>query len=189
MLFLDIETQNSWTRGEQFPIDEMKISYTGVIDDDGTEIDVWEDNMKKLLPLIQKTDMIVGYNIFGFDMPIIANYLGKEILELPQLDLMVAAYKALGFRPKLNALTTATFGESKIGNGADAVVYYATGQLDKLRAYCMEDVRLTKKLYEFGKNNGYVKYYDRGGFVKEVKINWELGKKVPAPQAGTISMF
>jgi DEAD/DEAH box helicase domain-containing protein len=105
------------------------------------------------------------------------------------MDLMVAVYKKLGFRPKLDSLLQATFGVGKIGSGADAVRYYASGQLDKLKEYCMEDVRLTKRLYEFGKDNGYIKYFDRGGFAHELQVDWDLGKKVKEKDAGTMSMF
>ncbi len=192
MIFLDIETQNDWTINPVISIPEYKISYTGVIDDKDKAYDFWEDDMEKLGELLKSADMIVGYNIFGFDMPIITNYLGPDILKLPQLDLMAAAFKALGFRPKLDSLTTATFGESKIGKGSDAVKYFAAGDLDSLKKYCLEDVRLTKKLYEFGKENGYVKYFDRKGFISQIDINWDDGlkeRKESKEDTGVISMF
>jgi DEAD/DEAH box helicase domain-containing protein len=189
MIFLDIETQNDWTGGQVFTTAEQKISYVGVIDENDVSYDFWEADMAKLEPMLRSTDMVVGYNLIGFDIPIIGNYLGKDIMDIPQLDLMVAVYKKLGFRPKLDGLLQATFGVGKIGTGADAVRYYASGQLDKLKEYCLEDVRLTKRLYEFGKEKGYIKYFDRGGFAKELKIDWDLGKKVKEKDAGTLSMF
>lgn len=189
IIFLDVETQNDWTGGATFSIKDLRISYTGVIDEDGKEMDFWEQDMNKLKPLLESASLIVGYNIFGFDMPVIANYLGAEINNLPQLDLMVAVHKSVGFRPKLDDLTTATFGHGKIGHGADAVRYYAMGDFDSLKKYCMEDVRLTKKLYEFGRDNGYVKYYDRSGFIKEARVNWKDGEKLPPEDTGMLSMF
>ncbi len=189
MIFLDIETSNILPDHGSWDMKAMKISYAGVIDDKDVSYDIWETDMEKLRGLLNNTDLIVGYNIFSFDMPIIVNYLGEDILKLPQLDLMVAAHKAIGFRPKLDALTSATFGEGKIGSGGDAVKYFHAGELDKLKKYCLEDVRLTKKLYEYGKENGYIKYYDRSGFIKEAKIDWNDGMKIPVQDAGIISMF
>ena len=189
MIFLDVETQNDWTGGATFSVKDLKISYMGVIDENGKEYDFWEKDMEKSRALLESASMIVGYNIFGFDMPVIANYLNGDVMNLPQLDLMVPAFKAIGFRPKLDSLTTATFGESKIGSGADAVRYYASGDFDSLKKYCMEDVRLTKKLYEFGRDKGYIKYYDKSGFIKEVKIDWKLGEKLPPEESGMLSMF
>lgn len=191
MIFLDIETQNDWTGGEVFKLSDQKISYVGVIDEQGNEYDFWEEDLPKIEPMLREADLIVGYNLVGFDMPIIGNYLGEEIVKLPNLDLMVAAYKKLGFRPKLDSLTTATLGASKIGSGADAVRYYAAGEYDKLKEYCLEDVRLTKRLYEYGRDNGSIKYYDKGGFVKDLEIDWDLGlsdaKKEEEPE--TMSLF
>lgn len=191
MLFLDIETQNNWSAGESFKIKDLRISYTGVIDgDSGKELDFWEDDTEKLGELLKQADMVVHYNGFTFDMPVIANYVGDDILDVPQIDLMVAAYKAIGFRPKLDMLTNATLGYGKIGKGSDAVVYWEAGELDKLKKYCLQDVRVTMDLYNFGKENGYIKYHDRNGFLKEAKIDWSWGEKVPEPKnEDVISMF
>lgn len=189
IIFLDVETQNDWTGGNVFSTKDLRISYVGVIDEDGKEMDFWEQDMKKLKEVLDSASLVVGYNIFGFDTPVISNYLGPEVHSLPQLDLMVAVQRSIGFKPKLDDLTTATFGQGKIGSGADAVKYYASGDLDSLKKYCMEDVRLTKKLYEFGCDKGYVKYYDRSGFIKEAKVNWKDGEKLPPEDTGALSMF
>jgi len=184
MVFLDVETQNSFTEEEAFTTDVLKISYVGVIDyDTKEEIDIWEGDMEKLRALLEKADLIVGYNSISFDLPVIANYLGKQVNDLPQLDLMVAAKAKIGFRPKLNALTNATLGKGKIGKGSDAVRYYAEGELDKLKEYCMEDVRLTMEVYEYGVKNGKIRYYDRNGFESETDIDWSLGYKNYGGQA------
>ena len=124
-------------------------------------------------------------------MPILANYIGDEVLALPQIDLMVAVSKQIGFRPKLDDLTKATLGHGKIGKGYDAVKYWASGDLDKLKEYCLEDVRLTKQLYEYGNQNGIVKYFDRNGFLKDTAVDWTLGERVitKSDEEDVISMF
>lgn len=193
VIFLDIETQNDWTGGDFFKIDEMKISYVGVIDSvSNTEMDFWEDDMEKLDLVLKSADKIVHYNGFTFDMPIIANYLGPSVLSLPQIDLMHAAYKAIGFRPKLDDLATATLGHGKIGKGADAVRYWAEGDLESLKKYCLQDVKVTMDIYNFGLQNGFIKYFDKNGFIKEVQIDWKSGERGGEPEPvdiGAISMF
>jgi len=188
MIFLDIETKNT-ANEDYFSTKGLQISYTGVIDEAGNELDFWEKDIPALGELLKKADWIVGYNSISFDLPVIGNYLGIEINDLPQLDLMVALQKAIGFKPKLDDVVTATLGKGKIGHGSDAPVYFASGRLDELKAYCMEDVRLTKQLYEFGLTNGYVKYYSKKGFVEEVKINWDLGKKEKKIVEQKLSLF
>lgn len=178
MIFLDIETQNSFEEEEAFTTSVLKISYAGIIDyDTKEEIDIWEDDMEKLHEILEKADLIAGYNSISFDLPVIGNYLGRQVNDYPQLDLMVAAKEKIGFRPKLNALSNATLGRGKLGKGMDAVRYYANGELDKLKEYCMEDVRLTMELYDYGLKNKKIKYFDRNGFDKETEIDWSLGYK------------
>jgi DEAD/DEAH box helicase domain-containing protein len=180
MIFLDVETKtpifNNNTK-------ELEISYIGVIDSTtDEEIDIWEndDDFQKLKGIFDKGDIICGYNIFFFDMPVIANYLGEEVNELPMLDLMVAAHRRIGYRPKLDHIATATLKRGKTGHGLDAVRYYKEGELQKLRDYCMEDVRLTKEVYDYGIKHKKISYYDRNGFNKETSIDWKEGyRNVP----------
>jgi DEAD/DEAH box helicase domain-containing protein len=193
MLFLDIETQNDWTSGDAFKIDEMKISYVGVIDsENGKEMDFWEDDIEELGELLKKADLIVHYNGFTFDMPVIANYIGREVMDLPQLDLMVAAHRKIGFRPKLDDLTNATLGYGKIGKGSDAVKYWVSGDLVSLKKYCLQDVKVTMDLYYYGLEYGSIKYFDRSGFIRETEIDWKDGERnteAVEEDAGAISMF
>lgn len=178
ILFLDVETQTpvSWKKGER--LEELRISYLGAINyATGEEIDIWEkdEDFEKLAKLMQKADVIAGYNIVGFDMPVISRYLGEEVKKYPMLDLMLGASSSIGFWPKLDDLAMASLNRSKTGNGLDAVRYFAEGKLQKLRDYCMEDVRLTKELYDFGLKEGKIKYYDKRGFLKESQIDWNQG--------------
>ncbi|WKZ31476.1 MAG: ribonuclease H-like domain-containing protein [Candidatus Dojkabacteria bacterium] len=178
MIFLDIETQNDWTSGDAFQIKDMKISYTGVIDSaTGKSYDFWESDMEKLGEMLKGADKIVHYNGFTFDMPVIANYLGEDVMNLPQIDLMVAIQKKIGFRPKLDDVANATLGHGKNGSGADAVRYWVSGDLESLKKYCLQDVKVTMELYDYGVEHGVIKYYDRSGFLKEAEIDWSLGEK------------
>ncbi len=182
MLFLDIETKNKWEVGESFKVEDLRISYVGVIDEEGKEYDFWEDDIDKLGEFLKTTDKVVHYNGFSFDMPVLANYLGHSVQDLAQIDLMVAAHKTIGFRPKLDDLANATLGRGKIGKGSDAVMYWDTGQLEKLREYCLMDVQVTKELYYYGIKHGIIKYYDRNGFIREMNIDWTLGEKLAKPE-------
>jgi DEAD/DEAH box helicase domain-containing protein len=153
-------------------------------------MDFWEKDIADLGRFIIESKIpVVGYNLISFDMPVIANYVGKSIMNVPMIDLMVALYRKIGFRPKLDDVATATLGRGKIGHGYDAVKYYAAGQMDELKKYCMEDVRITKDIYDFGLTHGKVKYFDRNGFEKETVADWSLGEKVPVEEADSISMF
>jgi len=61
----------------------------------------------------------------------------------------------------LDGLAEGTFGLHKSGTGAHAPVLYQEGKYAELFAYNLQDVRLTKKLFEFIKEYGFV--VDRAG--------------------------
>ncbi len=191
MLFLDIETQNNWLNGETFKVQDLKISFVGVINDEtGEELSFWEKDMDKLKELLLSGQKIVHYNGFSFDMPVIANYIGNEVLKVPQIDLMVAMYRTIGFRPKLDDLANATIGYGKSGKGSDAINYWISGQLDKLEKYCLQDVLVTMDIYYYGLKHKEVKYYDKSGFQKVTAIDWSLGENdVEEEDEDTLSLF
>lgn len=56
----------------------------------------------------------------------------------------------------LNGLAGGTFGSQKSGSGAHAPILYQQGEYDQLLEYNLQDVRLTKKLYDFIQTYGYV---------------------------------
>ena len=105
-------------------------------------------------------------------MPIINNYYPGDCTQFPLLDIMEEVQRVLGYRCKLDDLAAATLGERKSGHGLDAVRYWREGQLEKLKAYCLDDVRLTRDLYRFGLAHGVVYLMDRAGVKKKISIDF-----------------
>ncbi len=190
ILYLDIETQNDWQAGESSKIEDQRVSFTGVIDQDGNAYEYWEDDMDKLYKALREADLIVHYNGFTFDMPILANYMPEDVMHLPQIDLMVALKEAIGFRPKLDNVAKATLGYGKIGKGSDAIVYWKNQDLESLKKYCLMDVQVTKEVHEYGLEHGKVNYFDKDGFLIETPIDWEQGRnKPPQPTNTNFTLF
>jgi DEAD/DEAH box helicase domain-containing protein len=89
---------------------------------------------------------------------------------------MKEVQKTLGRRLKLDSVGEATLNKNKTGHGSDAVMWWRNGEIEKLISYCIEDVRLTKDLYDYANSNKHLKYKDLGG-IKELKLdtsNWEI---------------
>ena len=84
------------------------------------------------------------------------------MLELPTLDLLQEVQHALGHRLSLDHLAEVTLGRRKVGSGLDALEFYRRGQWRRLERYCLEDVRITRDLYEFAKRRGFLCYVPRG---------------------------
>ncbi|MGH7273083.1 MAG: hypothetical protein ACREIQ_01315, partial [Nitrospiria bacterium] len=98
----------------------------------------------------------------------------QGLAHLPTLDILEEAVKVLGHRLRLESLAQATLGRGKAGTGLDAIRYFRQGELEKLKAYCLEDVRVTRDLYEFGKLHKKLLYYDRPGEkVLSLPVHWK----------------
>lgn len=70
----------------------------------------------------------------------------------------------------LDGLAQATLGLNKTGHGAKAPVLYKQRKYDELLAYNLQDVRLTKKLFDFIRFYGYL--IDGLGAVIKIPIDY-----------------
>jgi hypothetical protein len=55
------------------------------------------------------------------------------------------------------------------------------GEIDKIIKYCIDDVKLTKDLYEYALKNGMLKYKDLGvgGTIRDIKLDTAHWEKTP----------
>lgn len=184
---LDIETQNTFDDVGGYFTDKLKVS---VVCAYFYETDTWESYLEKDLPRLMKqlehAERIIGYNSIGFDMPVLNNYYAGDLLKIPQLDMLAEIYKSLGYRIKLDDVAAATIGTRKSGHGLQAVQWWKEGKIDDIITYCMQDVKVTKEVYEFGKEKGYVLFDDRTGERRMVEI--QFGQKEPAKAAFNLTM-
>ena len=130
-----------------------------------------EDNVQELIEELFNADTVIGYNIISFDYPVLTGYTNRDFSTIKTIDMMRIAQKALGFRPKLDNLVTETLGVSKTADGLQSLRWFKEGKIDLIKEYCHSDVRLTKELYEFGRDNGFIYANNRGSKVK-LPIVW-----------------
>lgn len=161
---IDIETQNTFQEVGKYDHTLLRISLVGAY---FYETDTYETFLEQELPLLwprlERADRLIGYNIKGFDSPVMNNYYAGDLLALPTLDIMEEIANHIGFRVKLDDVAQATLGIGKSGNGLMAVQYFRQGEIQKLRDYCLQDVLVTKQVYEQGLAKGEVSYKDRTG--------------------------
>jgi len=72
----------------------------------------------------------------------------------------------------LDDLARATLNAKKSGDGLDAIRWWREGRLDTLYEYCEQDVDVTRRLWEFGKQNRYVQFYDKRYKLQRVPVSW-----------------
>ena len=100
-------------------------------------------------------------------------------MKLPTVDVLVEIEKSLGFRVKLDDVAQATLGVGKSGHGLMAVEYWKKGEIDKLRDYCLQDVKVTKDVYEHAMEKGFIAVNNRQGQRMEVKLTIKPVEAVP----------
>jgi DEAD/DEAH box helicase domain-containing protein len=63
-------------------------------------------------------------------------------------------------------------GTTKTADGIQSVQWFRDGDLDKVAEYCKADVDITRRVFEFGRDHGYVFYKSRLGSKLKVNVNW-----------------
>jgi len=129
-----------------------------------------EDELPGFWRRLEQCDLLIGFNNKGFDDQVVSAYF-PEISKVPSFDILEKVQQRLGFRLKLDTIAAATLGTGKSGDGLKAVRLFREGKIDELRAYCLDDVKITKEIYDHGRLHGFLKYQDLQG-VKEFLVDF-----------------
>lgn len=131
-----------------------------------------EKEINSLFPILENASYIIGYNIKDFDLPVLQGYYPGKIENFLVFDLIEDIRVKTGKRLALNDLLLATLNKKKTGHGLQAINYYQEGEWEKLKKYCLDDVMLTKELFEYGVKNKKIFYLNEKGKV-EIIVDWE----------------
>lgn len=194
-VILDVETIKSFDEVGGFFPEKLGVSFVGVIEREslptkwGEKVgevrhELYEGDMKKLWKILESVDLVIGFNIDGFDMAALKPYYPGDISQFPTLDLMLRFKEKMGHRISLDAIAGETLGMKKSGDGLDAIRYYAEGKLDELAKYCMKDVEITRDIYDFGRINKKLKFKNKWNDLVECEIDFDF---VP-PTGGVMQM-
>lgn len=178
----DIETKNFFADvGSNDPA-ALDISVVCIHDSlDNSYQSFLEADFPKLWPILEKADMLITWNGDHFDIPLLNKYYSGDLTKIKSLDLMNEVRNAIGRRLKLDTVAEATLGVNKSGNGFDAVNWWAAGEIDKVIKYCIDDVKITKDIYDYAVKNNKLLYKDLGvgGTLREIKLNTSEWEKKP----------
>ncbi len=180
-IIFDLETQNIFQDiGSSDPAD-LDISVASVYDsveDKYTTVTV--DELHTLWPIFEKADALVGYNSNHFDIPLLNKYYPGDLTHIKSIDILESIRETLGRRLRLDSVAQATVGAKKSADGLQAVRWWREGKIDEIKKYCEQDVRVTKKVFDFALQNGHVLFKD-GYRKKEIKLDistWETKDEV-----------
>ncbi len=173
-IIFDIETQNSFAEVNN-DFKKLKVSVVSIYN---TATDTYqsftEDELGKLWPILEHADRIIGYNSEHFDIPVLGNYYLGDLFSIPHLDIMKVVKDSLGVRLKLADLAEATLDDvNKSADGLQAIRWWKEGKIDEIKKYCEQDVRVTKEIYDFGRNNKQLFYKNFKGEVVPFAVNFD----------------
>lgn len=174
----DIETYPSTVISNNKFVEKMNMS-VAVTFDEINQYKVWfENDIIELINFLLSFETIVGFASKNFDNAILNQYkIGtKQALDNKSLDLLEIIEKRLGHRVSLNNVASPTLKLEKIGDGQKAIDWWFEGKKDLVVEYCKEDVRITKELYKYGRDNKEI-YFNSFGDIRKLKIDWKEEKK------------
>ncbi len=190
-LVLDLETQKTFDEVGRQNLHKLKVSVVGVYDYLTDEYKCYlESEISLFEERLRTAELLIGFNIRKFDLPVLAPYLFLSIETLPVLDLMEEIEKVRGHRVSLHSVAQATLGVTKSGEGWNAVNLYDQGRMDELKKYCLNDVKLTKDIYDYGCRENRVYFISNRDWKKyEIPIAWNSSEEAKKVTSFPTSLF
>lgn len=184
-IILDVETKKTFEEVGGFFPDRLGISFVGVciredLSSKGEMKSFWEKDLPLLFPLLEKADVVIGFNVDNFDMQTLVPYYSADITKIPTLDVLTRIKESAGHRISLDAVAQETLGIGKSGDGLDAIKYFNTKQWDKLEKYCIQDVAVTRDVYDYGLKKGHVKFKNKWNRLVDCPVDFTFTPKKDA---------
>ncbi len=157
-IVFDIETKNSFADvGGQGNLKALEASVVGVYSYLKDTFYCFEEHeFDQLAETLKRAHLLIGFSSKHFDVPVLEKYFNFNLGGIAHFDILEEIEKIFGRRIGLGVLAEANLGVGKTGKGLEAIELYRTGQIEKLKSYCLQDVKLTKEIFELIKNQGYL---------------------------------
>lgn len=167
----DLETQNIFSDVGSNDPTSLDISVACFYD---SELDQYTaltiDELHKAWPIVESADALVGYNSNHFDIPLLNKYYPGDLHTIKSIDILESIRQSLGRRLRLDSVAEATVGAKKSADGLQAVRWWREGKVDEIKKYCTQDVKVTKKVFDYAMANGHVKFKD-GSRKREIPLD------------------
>jgi DEAD/DEAH box helicase domain-containing protein len=180
VLVLDIETKRSADEVGGWGNAHLMGVAVAVVWDSRKEdfVTYFEEEVPALLSDMGRADLVVGFNLLGFDYKVLSAYDSGSLAGVPTFDILADVRKRLGFRLSLAHLAENTLGTSKSADGLQSLVWVREGRLDLVEEYCRKDVQITADLFRHGLEKGWLRFQNREGKLLELALDWDLEKIV-----------
>lgn len=176
IVYLDLETRFSAEEvGGWSNIDRMRIAIVVIYSSREKKFEHFrEEDVSKLIKKLKTADLIVGFNIKRFDYTVMQPYISDfSLSSLPTVDMLEILYKKLGYRVSLDSVAKATLNVGKSASGLQSLEWFKRGEIQKVIDYCIQDVKVTRDVFIYGRKYGNVKFSNKKtNKISTVEVEW-----------------
>ena len=177
-IVIDIETSNTFADVGRDNFRALNISVVGIYSYNRDAYETFEAHeLDALGKLLAEAELIVGFAISRFDLPVMAKHYTFDLFSIPHIDILDEIELSSGKRISLQILSEHNLGYGKSGKGMDAPILFEQGKMEELKAYCLQDVKVTKDLYDLAKKQGYLMLPQKDG-SEAIKVDLDWSQKL-----------
>src|ERR1051326_4652196 len=174
IVYFDLETQKSADEvGGWDKISRMGMSVGVTYSTSRNGYAIYDENhVHDLIRELMRADLVVGFNNLRFDYEVLHGYTALDLTQIPTLDMLVQVQKAVNHRLSLDQIAGTTLGVEKTSEGMQAIHWFRQGKLMEIAEYCCYDVKITKLVHEYGRDNKILFYKNRFGATLSAAVSW-----------------
>ncbi len=171
----DVETKYSaaevggWNRAEKMGV-SVAVIWDSQLDGCATYL---ENEVDAFVEHLLTLDLVIGFNNKRFYNRVISAYTEKDLALLPSLDILEEVYNHLGYRLSLDRLAATTLAAKKSADGLQALRWYKEGKIEEICTYCRKDVELTRDLFLYGLEEGFLLFTNKAGNSVRLPLKFE----------------
>lgn len=175
-IVFDIETSNIFSDVGSADPAALDIAVVGIHDSETDSYSTFlQEDLTRLWPILERSDMLIGFYSEHFDLPLLNKYYPGDLGKIKQLDILKEIRKQYGRGMKLDQIAEGTLGINKSGHGLKATQWWKEGKIKEVCDYCLDDVRITKRIYDYAIENQKLMFKE-GSQIREIKLDtseWE----------------
>lgn len=115
-----------------------------------------EHEVGRLAQVLHEVDLVIGYNLRGFDLELLRGYPGTDVDGIQASDMSEDLRRISGCRWHLDVLAQSTLDLPPSVGGDDVTAMFGRGEFAGCAAACREGVRRIAQLHQFGVARGLV---------------------------------
>jgi len=171
---IDIETKNTFADVGRDNFRGLEVSLVGLYSYNQDKYIAFEEHeLAAVGDILKNAGMIIGFAITRFDLPVLAKHYNFDLFSIPHIDILDEIELASGKRIGLDLLAKENIGIGKTGHGLEAAQLYSDGKMDELKSYCLNDVKITKELYDLARKQGHLMVPQRNSQESiRVPLDW-----------------